>query len=631
MPNFNQPHESVEKKGVHDYFPNPRRIPPSPLWTVQDETLIQPDLLSIQSGQSMLDYHGLIVETGKVIPNSGPMPTPPPTSPAVAQDTEMVYRSQETVYHDLSDLRAMDELQSQDHLSKRKFVQVEAPPQRAFNGINEESSVTASPTTSDRTSTTHVEQVAPNAYVVVPKIQPPDFPHVKAALSVVNTSNSSPHFRSLPHYDYCFTDPDGTPINFTAVEILVFLPRLYINQQMAWRLVCNGISNPAHFEIVKAHRYWDECLDNISVISNGYLDALRGHGWRHNKPPPANMWSRKGHQTPADWDSKDISVNGFVPDRVLEGYGHQQPPSVRFAALLHGVKKIPKGADAADLTRAIDYAVGNRWTDSFGIGQEFMFPDHLSYILNTIGRTQVTPDHLDGAVGSRYEAALRQAKNEKRKEERQAQKVEEEQTAAAEAAAAFQQQASANRTSPARQPEDFQPLDLQPSDAYRDLGLQEQHDQQFAPPHPEMFQYAPAQHYPLPSQEYSFYQDLSQAPPAPLMRDDPIPADHDFSESARIVRFAQRSDQIHIDWRWETEHVGQIMSIVEQEWVQWAQMQFAPVGAPGSSCRGDPAMAGWATYAPMTNEEYQDLFGTPIETVIDLSEDPEATGSIVID
>ncbi|PVI00028.1 hypothetical protein DM02DRAFT_709695 [Periconia macrospinosa] len=227
------------------------------------------------------------------------------------------------------------------------------------------------------------------------------FPYAEAALE----RGIADELPNVSNYNWVYNDP--MPVNFTAVEIITFLPTVYCNHWVARRFVNNGISNGQHHEIFLTHRKpTTEICADVPAIGQNYLNAMRPAGWRLlPKEQQKGMWTRKAHRTPSTWNRDCIEMNTFRPD------GHDPVPSVPIIALLQGVKKIPTGEDAADLTRAIEFGVQNKMVSVAGGLTEYMFPEHLPLILSIIGRTVIESYHLDGAIAKRYERRRRNRMN----------------------------------------------------------------------------------------------------------------------------------------------------------------------------------------------------------------------------
>lgn len=231
------------------------------------------------------------------------------------------------------------------------------------------------------------------------ELEAEQFPHATARIGkLTKHGDKIVGVNKLPNLDYCFPiHSGGKPLSFTAVELITFLPRYYRNKDVALRLLNSGMSNMVHFEIHKAFRRGASHLDGMSCagISNGYLDAMRGANWRYLPKDIQSTWNRKMFKKPHNYKCT-VDMNGIYPNWVHEG-GSAEPPPVPFVSLLQGVQKMPSGFDAADLTRAIEYAIANPSKEGV-----WMFPTDLSAILDNIGRTLIGPPHQDDAVSYRY-------------------------------------------------------------------------------------------------------------------------------------------------------------------------------------------------------------------------------------
>lgn len=216
-------------------------------------------------------------------------------------------------------------------------------------------------------------------------------------------------------YDYNFqalANSYNKALNFTAVEIITFLPTLYCNSSIARRFVNNGLENPIHAEITEVHRVYPRA---VADIGNDYQNALRPSDWRRMaKEDIKTLWTRKNQKKPHGWDARNISMNAFVPDRIIkQGVRAPAPTSVPFSRLMQGVKKTPTGNDAADLTRAIEFANSEEAKKIFP-GRNLIFPDDLIDILRTIGPTLVTEQHRDKDVVKRYRKLYEERKKLKK-------------------------------------------------------------------------------------------------------------------------------------------------------------------------------------------------------------------------
>ncbi|PSN70874.1 hypothetical protein BS50DRAFT_584450 [Corynespora cassiicola Philippines] len=196
------------------------------------------------------------------------------------------------------------------------------------------------------------------------------------------------------------------PLNATAVEILAILPQIFREEEILNRFLNNGISFRTHSEILKEYR-WNEKSHSQgmgpSMMATRYYEVKR-HRNRY-EVRKQNEWKRSRHQAPKGWNHNAIAINSYTPGwkKPVDYNNTTRLPvckvPVEFILLARGLRKLPKGPDAGDLTRALKYSLGHVRSD----GTEYLFPDHWNEILDIIGRTKVTRDHADGAAFRRIE------------------------------------------------------------------------------------------------------------------------------------------------------------------------------------------------------------------------------------
>ncbi|KAH6629380.1 hypothetical protein C7974DRAFT_454100 [Boeremia exigua] len=192
--------------------------------------------------------------------------------------------------------------------------------------------------------------------------------------------------RDLPAH--CYTLP-LTTLNFTIVEILVFLPNWFKNRAICAHLMNNDLNANVHFMILDEHR---ENQLTSEQERNKARKTLTDE-YRKTMRTMVEGWTKVKHTASPDWDPTTLSLDGFEPDDVqLNGY--RRLPSIPLRDLMLGVKKIPQGTHAGDLTRAIQFSLGSP--------QDYMFPDDLASILDFIGRTHITIAHTDRPIIRHY-------------------------------------------------------------------------------------------------------------------------------------------------------------------------------------------------------------------------------------
>ena len=195
--------------------------------------------------------------------------------------------------------------------------------------------------------------------------------------------------RNLPAH--CYTLPN-VPLNFTLVEIIVLLPNWFKNRALAARFMNNNINATIHFMILEEHREIEFATEAEKdkarkTLTDEYRKAMR--------KTFGGSWTKLKHAAPHGWDPLLLAMDGFVPDDAkLQTY--RWPASIPFHDLMVGVKKLPEGARAGDLTRALHYAQQQ--------SNDYMFPEGLPMILDIIGRTKITNAHTDCSIMQHYVA-----------------------------------------------------------------------------------------------------------------------------------------------------------------------------------------------------------------------------------
>lgn len=203
--------------------------------------------------------------------------------------------------------------------------------------------------------------------------------------------------RNLP--SHCYTLPN-VPLNFTLVEIIVLLPNWFKNRAIATRFMNNHLTANVHFTIFEEHRECNFENDHEQekarkTITDEYRKTMRSYP--HNR-----AWTKAKHTPALGWNSLLISMDGFKPDDAWNA-DYRRLPSVPLRDLMIGVKKLPEGSNAGDLTRCVQFSLGRP--------ENFLFPDDLSQILQHIGRTQITTAHTDRPIVRGYVERMRKARH----------------------------------------------------------------------------------------------------------------------------------------------------------------------------------------------------------------------------
>ena len=226
-----------------------------------------------------------------------------------------------------------------------------------------------------------------------------------ARLNIPQSGTSrSRFFLGIPLHDYIL--PEGGLINATIVDIIAILPQWFRNPVILQRFLNNGITSNIHFAILEEYRHLGLTSSDQLERFRDYLSDIYRKQMRIYFDP---RWTKQNHRAPADWDAQALSIHGFVPETAVSGAPYVAPASIPFKDLAIGLKKLPEGTDAGDLTHALDYAMRNQKLDINGYATDFVFPEDIQLILSVIGRAPVTVDQTDGFIITRYRKMLREA------------------------------------------------------------------------------------------------------------------------------------------------------------------------------------------------------------------------------
>jgi hypothetical protein len=200
---------------------------------------------------------------------------------------------------------------------------------------------------------------------------------------------------NIPKHDYVL--PNGGAINATVTEIIAILPHWYRNLNILTRFLNNGMNASVHLAILNEYRHL-----NVPVVGDRRRVQERlSDAYRKTMRKVIPGWTQAKHQAPVGWNQANVGIARHVPEAAREN-GYIAPSSIPFKDLAIGLKKLPHGNDAGDLTRALDYAMRNRKIDEQGQEVELMFPEDIQAILSQIGRTRITPAHNDRHILARY-------------------------------------------------------------------------------------------------------------------------------------------------------------------------------------------------------------------------------------
>ncbi|KAF2682193.1 hypothetical protein K458DRAFT_370856 [Lentithecium fluviatile CBS 122367] len=196
--------------------------------------------------------------------------------------------------------------------------------------------------------------------------------------------------------------PSSTTANFTLIEHLTFLPNTLKSWDVIERIVSNGASTPILAYIINNTRDMP-----YGLITNNSLLRLMQNAVRLRTEERYQNWTVQKHRAPVGWNEKNVglSVGGFRTPATTyprkHGKWNDPPPPVAFKDLVSGVKRMPKGKDALDLTRCVEYHIEHP-------DEEWVYPDQFeALVMHLGGPMEVTYEHLDSVAFGRWAAMKR--------------------------------------------------------------------------------------------------------------------------------------------------------------------------------------------------------------------------------
>lgn len=182
--------------------------------------------------------------------------------------------------------------------------------------------------------------------------------------------------------------------DLTAIELLTFLPGCLRSPDIIYRFASNGISFDAILSIVNTNR------ELVQRWGAEYCYGMLRNTMRHEGH---DHWTLNKHsQHFADklgsWNAASLSVSGF---RALSIGDKRKPETeIPFARLADGVKHMPVGDDALDLTRMVQHCVENPL-------EGWRYPRDYDMLLHYLGGPkQHNAAHLDRPIFERWEHVI---------------------------------------------------------------------------------------------------------------------------------------------------------------------------------------------------------------------------------
>ncbi|CAO2653594.1 Nn.00g030050.m01.CDS01 [Neocucurbitaria sp. VM-36] len=191
--------------------------------------------------------------------------------------------------------------------------------------------------------------------------------------------------------------------NITLAELTAFLPQSIKSWNVIDRALFNGAMSVTFAGMINHFR----TMPNGPIENNSIYRMMKGPMDKRALQDVAYKgWSVSAHQKlkkPNDFDPTSVSVAGYrTPvnyDRRADATATQvSAPTILFRDLMKGVKIMPSGDDALDLTRCVQHCIDHPDEDWF-YPQDF---EALVSHLPPYGPSPVRRSHHDGSIIARY-------------------------------------------------------------------------------------------------------------------------------------------------------------------------------------------------------------------------------------
>jgi hypothetical protein len=195
--------------------------------------------------------------------------------------------------------------------------------------------------------------------------------------------------------------------NFTAIELLTFLPGCLNSPDIVFRFASNGVTFDAILSIVNTNRALQQAW-NSEYCYRTARNAMRhaGHGdWTLRKH------SQYFEDRLQSWNPANLNVGGLRTSFTSSGELGTDA-DIPFARLADGVKHMPQGDDALDLTRMIQHCLQNS-------SEAWMYPSNYDVLLAHLGGPKKpSAANEDSATFARWEHVIPQIPRPRKPNER---------------------------------------------------------------------------------------------------------------------------------------------------------------------------------------------------------------------
>ncbi|RAR14124.1 hypothetical protein DDE83_002542 [Stemphylium lycopersici] len=189
--------------------------------------------------------------------------------------------------------------------------------------------------------------------------------------------------------------------NLTMAETTAFLPQAIKSFDVMDRFLFNGAFATTLAEMINHYR----TMPNGPIINNTVYRMMKGSMDNHAKKDERyEKWTVTKHITierPVGFDPTSVDVSSFrAPEnhnaRELAAAAKSSPPTLLFRDMANGVKIMPSGFDALDLTRCIEYCLQNK-------NEDWCYPQDFSGLVDRLGGpAAVHREHQDDAAIRRH-------------------------------------------------------------------------------------------------------------------------------------------------------------------------------------------------------------------------------------
>jgi hypothetical protein len=192
--------------------------------------------------------------------------------------------------------------------------------------------------------------------------------------------------------------PNG---NLTLAEMTAFIPHAIKSYDIMDRFLYNGALSGTFADMINQYRH----MPYGRIENNSIYRMMKGpmnHRAKHD--PTYENWTVAKHaaiQKPIGFDPTSVSVAGFSTpvnfnSRQSAAATTQSPPSIPFRDMATGVRTMPSGYDALDLTRCVEHCI------KFNDGS-WRYPQDFEQLVASLGGPAIVyPEHQDDAAILRH-------------------------------------------------------------------------------------------------------------------------------------------------------------------------------------------------------------------------------------